>query len=203
MKIQIKNKKAIIAIAAAVIVVGVGGTIAYLSTTATFGNNFQTQKYVTEFVEAFDSPDNWKPCDETPKTVTVNNKNTVGNVVARMKLEEYWKLANSQSAGHNTDLPLIKDGVQVAVINFADNWQNDWELHQDGWYYYKREIAPNSSASSLLKSVSFNCNYSPVSGVQYSDDHLSGETIVDEYGGAHYHLYVTIQTAQADPGFTD
>lgn len=192
------NKKKVFIVCGALLAIAlIGGTIAFFNDQISFENKFKVADGKVEYSETFDSPDNWKSCDTTPKTFTITNKSTFP-VKARVKLEEYWKLPNSTDASHTTELSLKRNGENVAIINFASNWSDKWEKQGD-WYVYK-DVLQNSgdSTTPLIESVTFNCNQNFAGSVEYSDDHKTGTTTASEYERAKYHLFLTGQTIQAE-----
>ena len=189
-----KKKNLIIAGVALASVAAIGGTIAFYSDQVVFNNDFKLGAGTTEFVETFESPTNWKSCDETPKTLVITNKSDVP-VAARFKMVQYWKEDGSTSAGQTSDLSLTYQNQNVAIINFQN--QSDWE--QDGdWWVYKGTLQKNQSTSSLLKSVTFNCSINFAGAVTYSTDGKVGTTGTNVYQNARYHLDITAQTVAAD-----
>lgn len=189
-----KKKRALAFIGLTLLVATVGGTVAFYSNTFVFNNNFKLGSAETEYTETFESPDNWKSCDTTPKTLIITNKSGAP-VAARFKIEEYWKKANSTSTDHNNEVPLTYENEKVAIINFQN--ENDWEKKGD-WYYYKNTLNAGESTSSLLESVSFNCDINFAGEVSYSEDGLTGYSTTNDYQNAKYHLYITAQTVEAD-----
>ena len=145
---QKKNRKPLIAIALALLVGLVGGTIAYFTSEATFSNQFKTKPYSTEITETFVSPDNWTPGTTTDKTVIAKNTGDV-DVAVRVSYTEEWKDAS------NNPLSLTTDGVTAAVINFADDLNSKW-THDGNYYYYKTKLTKNQSTTSIIQSVTFN-----------------------------------------------
>ena len=189
-----KKKRIIVIAALAALVALVGGTVAYYSDSKQFGNLFKLAADNIEYVETFESPNNWKSCDETPKTLVITNKSATP-VAARFKMTEYWKAAGSTSTGQTSDLSLTYRNQNVAIINFQN--ENDWEL-VNGWYVYKHTLNENESTSSLLKSVTFNCSVNFAGDATYSADGKSGTTNITDYQNAKYHLDITAQTVPAD-----
>ena len=112
-----KKKRIIVIAALAALVALVGGTVAYYSDSKQFGNLFKLAADNIEYVETFESPNNWKSCDETPKTLVITNKSATP-VAARFKMTEYWKVAGSTSTGQTSDLSLTYQNQNVAIINF-------------------------------------------------------------------------------------
>ena len=181
----------------------VGTTIAYYSDSAHFSNDFTLAADTVEFVDTFKSPDNWSPCDETPKTAVATNKNDEERYV-RMKIQDYWRENGSQTStdDHETsDLPKTWTDDQNQTHNYADiNYQNqsDWAYAQDGWYYYRTSLAKNETTHSLLKSVTFNCEVNLVGETRYSADGKTAESVPTDYADANYHVYVTFEMSNRE-----
>lgn len=186
MKNVLKKKRVLIAILALIAVGLVAGTIAYNNDRSIFANIFGMSDFKTEFIETFDSPDNWQPCDEIPKTVIAKNDSGV-RVNVRLSYEEFWKAKNGDS------LPLTRNGVKLAIIIFQN--EDDWELRSDGWYYFKAGLAPGESTNSLFKSVKLDCSAN-FGGENICTETETGKTCqkeADEYADAEYHLKITVQ----------
>ncbi len=176
----------------------IGGTIAYYADSQTYSNVFPTlDAEVAEYVEHFTPEEDWTPCAETPKTAIATNK-TNANRYVRMKFVDYWRVKNSttpETDHATTDLPLYwtdENGQhRYTIINLQN--EDDWTLQSDGWYYYNTPIGKDESTTSLLKSVTFNCEANLVGEIRYSEDGKSGESIPNEYADAQYHVYVHFQ----------
>ena len=93
----------------------------------------------------------WKPCEEKDKSIIATNTAGSKKWVA-IKFDESWK------ASDDSDLPLTKDGVRLVSINMADDWQDYWELQDDGYYHYKTQIDVGESTEPLIKSVTLSCD---------------------------------------------
>ena len=188
------KKRTLIAVLALLgVSAAIGTTVAFLSDSVNFNNDFHLAKGETEFVETFKSPDNWKSCDTTQKELVITNKSDVP-VVARFKMEEYWKRNGSTSSDHTNEISPTYHGYKVAIINFQN--QNDWEQKGE-WYVYKNVLQKNESTSSLLASVTFNCAVNMAGAMSYSQDGKSATTGVNDYANAHFHLNITAQTIQS------
>lgn len=179
-----KNKKSLIAIIAILLITIVGATFAYFQTTSQFTNIFETGTYRLVTTETFESPDNWAPGDETPKTITTKNEGSVPAVV-RISYTEKWfdgetEITNTIPAG-------------TVTINF-DN-QSDWE-EEDGYYYYKHILNPEDTTTSFIRSVKLSDN---INGMNCTSE---GLTVVCDSNnpavGATYKLILQIETLQAD-----
>ncbi|MBP5634598.1 hypothetical protein J6X09_02805 [Candidatus Saccharibacteria bacterium] len=187
---KLRNKKPLIAAIVGVIAIAiVGATLAVQGDITRFFNSATLGTSGATFTEQFVSPTNWKPCDTQPKTVTATN-NGAQPINVRVTYEDYWINQNGSS------LPLVHDGIQVAVINFAN--QSDWELNEnDGWYYYKNPLQPGQTTSSFMASATFNCAYNIGSNeLNVCDNNGNCTTPANAYGNANYHINVTIQTTQ-------
>ena len=191
---QKKNNKPLIAIIVALVVGLVGGTIAYFTSEATFSNQFKTKPYSTEITETFVSPDNWTPGTTTEKTVIAKNTGDV-DVAVRVSYEEEWKDSS------NNPLALTTNGVTAAVINYADDLDNNWT--KDGnYYYYKTKLTKNQSTTSFIQSVTFNENVTLVAeeSCQSNADNnvLTCTTQTGGYAGGTYTLTIKVETVQFD-----
>ena len=187
-----------------ILFLSIGVTIAYLQSTDIFENIFNAGTYSVITHEEFTSPDNWKPGDTTPKTITTTNEGTIP-VMVRVKLEEEW----NDSSNNNLDLVFPSDGPdsvydwdldysieRVSIINF-DNIE-DW-VYKDGYYYYVNELSPGDSTSSLIESVTFNPNYEGVVICTFNSTTNSNEcSSSDGYMGGTYKLSITTETVQSD-----
>ena len=74
-KFEHKKKRKLLfpVILSALVLLGIGGTIAANRDQSFFSNLFHLKYGQNSTVETFDSPDDWKRCEETPKTVVTNN----------------------------------------------------------------------------------------------------------------------------------
>ena len=186
-----KNKKPLIIAGVAVLLLGIGFTVAYNMDLIPFLNNFGLAKYQTEYVDTFTSPSDWKPCDTTSKTIAITNKGNV-DVSARVKLSDYWKDKDGN------DLADLMSGDQkLTVINFHDGWENKWD-YVDGWYVYKTNLTPNETTEPLIDSVTLSCDANLAGEVNYTDNGQTGESGTSPYLGASFHIEATLQTIQAD-----
>ena len=209
---NIKNKRAlllggILCLAFATIAI----TIAYNRDSSVLANNFELGGiYKTVTTEEFIGPDNWAPCQEVPKTVTVKNEGNV-DVAVRISYEEYWR--DGREGYQEYRLSPEKNGVRLAIIEFQN--ETDWEL-RDGYYYYKHTLAPGESSNSLFKSVTLNCEANMVDEDSYCSEMPDGTTECmtapvtiltpctlggcssNYYQAAKYHLKIKVETIQAD-----
>ena len=188
---HLKNKKALIFGGFLCACGAIGVSFAYNNDHSVLDNEFNTAYYQTVATEDFTAPDNWKPCDETTKTLTVKNTSNVG-VKVRIKYDEYWR-----NAADTKDLSLVKDGTTLANVTLQN--LNDWEL-EDGYYYYKSVLQPNEETSSLFKKVVLDCdaNFGTENVCTTTANGITCEKPADQYEGAKYHLKITAETVQAN-----
>ena len=182
-----KNKKSLIAIVAVLLVIVVGVTFAYFTSSATFNNQFNLGNYSITTQEVFESPDNWAPGDTTPKTITATNNGTIDAAV-RVSFTEAWTDENGDSVD-SSNIP--NDAV---TINFTT--PSDW-TENNGYYYYNYILKPRNTTSSLIESVTLNpnlnnSNCTESNGVKTCTSNLQG------LAGYHYTLTFTIETVQYD-----
>ena len=190
---RLKNKKTLLfggILFLAVAALGV--TIAYNHDSSTIANEFRLGAYEVAASEVFVSPNNWQPGDETEKTLTISN-NSSEDIMVRVKYKGTWR-----NAADTRNLPSEKDGVELAQIVLQN--QNDWELKEDGYYYYKNALAPNSATSSLFQKVVLNpdANFGADNVCTSTSTGTVCEKPADIYEGAKYHLKITAESVQSD-----
>ena len=180
-----KNKKSLVAIFALVLVLLIGATIAYYTSSASFDNEFHAGKYKIVTAEVFQSPDNWKPGEEIPKTIITRNEGTVPAAV-RVSFTEKWE----DSEGNDITSQVDEGDV---IINF-DN-QDDW-IKQGNYYYYKSSLDPDNRTSSIIKSVTLNSDMNGVSCTASQDG--KGQRCTSSSNVSKYTLTITKETVQYD-----
>ncbi len=187
---NVKNKKAILISCLALGIVAVGAVFAFSHDSSTLNNSFAVADYKIAYSEEFTAPSNWQPCEEVAKTFTVKNEGNAA-VNVRIRYEDYWR-----NKVDTQDLLPVKDGVTLAIINLQN--EADWVLKSDGYYHYKNVLEPGATTSSLLKSVTLNCE------ANLDKDNICTKTAngtvcekpADEYEGATYHLRLIAETKQ-------
>ena len=183
-----KKKKTLVAIIALLLVVVVGATFAYFQTSASFENVFNTGTYKLVTTEVFESPDNWKPGDEIPKTITTKNEGTIDAAV-RVSYTEQWLDENDQDITSQV-------AVGAAIINLDNT--NKW-TKEGNYYYYNYILKPNDTTSSFMKSVTLNPNIGSDVTCTTSQDGLTKTCESSNPAlGAKYILTLTKETVQAD-----
>ena len=165
----------------------IAGTSAIYLENVGFNNKFQLDAEEIEHTETFTSPDDWVPCEETPKTVVTTNKSN-HPVKVRLNYDEWWR-----NQADTENLPVEQDGHRLTTINFQN--EDDWEL-SGNWYYWKGELAPGESTRSLFKSVTFDCSAN--FAVQHVCTDQGCTDVHSPYEGADYHILITVQTTDED-----
>jgi len=199
-----KKKKLIIALALVAVIGVIGGAYAFFQTSNLFANIFQTSTYKTSVTETFTSPTDWKPGDETAKTVIATNEGSVP-IAVRVSYTESWTSANGDTLALKQN---TTDTDNVAIINF-DNTADWTETDCNGttYYYYKSDLATGESTSSFIKSVTFNEDtvVNDATGMSCTEDTSVDGQITktcqstgDGYAGATYTLNILVETVQAD-----
>ncbi len=159
------NKKAA-ALGGLAAVAVVGGTWAYFNQTAAITNPFSTGSYGGSIVESFNPSegDNWQPGATVDKEVVAEN---TGNspLLVRVKMAETWSrndqnmiAINSEKQPDFTEVKqadaedgLVEGDQTVVWKNLAEN--DAWTQGEDGYWYYKGQLAPGATTESLLESV--------------------------------------------------
>lgn len=159
------NKKAA-ALGGLAAVAVVGGTWAYFNQTAAITNPFSTGSYGGSIVESFNPSegDNWQPGATVDKEVVAEN---TGNspLLVRVKMAETWSrndqnmiAINSEKQPDFTEVKqadaedgLVESDQTVVWKNLAEN--DAWTQGEDGYWYYKGQLAPGATTESLLESV--------------------------------------------------
>ncbi|MBR1386308.1 MAG: BsaA family SipW-dependent biofilm matrix protein [Bacilli bacterium] len=191
---MVKSKRSLLFIIIGILVMGVGSTLAYLTSTGVFNNIFNTGTFETRFHEEFTSPTNWMPGDETPKTITVKNEGETEAYV-RICLSDEWEASDGTILTNHSD----ELNIDIALIN-RDN-ENDWTyVDSERCFYYKELLGSGEETSSPIKSVTFNPVYS--GSIECTTDQLTGNTTCKStnsgYDGATYTLTLTAQAIQKE-----
>ena len=85
------------------------------------------------------------PGTETEKRVQFKNTGTA-SVFVRVSFGETWTDMNGEwLAGSNT----------YAVPQWTSEWEEEWQLRNDSWYYYNQILKANTSTAEVLSSVGF------------------------------------------------
>ena len=185
-----KDKKSLVAAVALLFVLLVGVTIAYFQSSASFDNIFNTGTYKVVSTEVFESPNNWKPGEEIPKTITTKNEGTIDAAV-RVSYTEKWE--DKSGVDITSSIP-----ANAVLINLDNT--NEW-IKDGNYYYYKYILEPNKTTSSFIKSVTLNPQLGSGDDVECTRS-ADGKSVTceatDSLYGAKYTLTLTKETVQYD-----
>ena len=198
--LSLKKKRNLAIAGVSLVVLAVGGVIAYNQTATFFNNKFQLG---TDNITAIDivpiDRETAQPCSVYDKTATVTNNNTTPRYV-RMKINEYWRTKDSTQTDHKTtDLPMTWDDNgttrKYATWNADPQAEDKWSLESDGYYYYYQPLAPNATTESLIMNVSFDCHANFAGEMTYSQDGQIAEDTPSPYADSTFHVYVIFETS--------
>ncbi len=162
-----RKKKISVAALCGLLAAGVvAGTMAYWNQTATIENPFDTGKYGSETVEPFFiPPDIFEPGVEVDKDVLVKNTGNV-DMIVRAKLSETWTRKGETAAYkdsvkegfdvYSTNQVNPTDGLTAAdgsVVTKKFSTSTNWIKGNDGWYYYRTNLAGGASTDIWLDAV--------------------------------------------------
>ncbi|WP_040194647.1 BsaA family SipW-dependent biofilm matrix protein [Clostridium culturomicium] len=158
-----KNKK-LVAITGLTAVAVVGGSLAYFNQTMTVENPFDTNKYASELVETFNPTDgdNWQPGETVNKDIQVENTGDY-DVIVRVKFDETWTRKggdayvikeglNNTASQENANDGLTERDYSVVAKNLVNDDKWIYNLN-DGYYYYKTNLAKGENTDKFLDSV--------------------------------------------------
>ena len=140
------NKKICIALASLVLVGVIGVTAAVVYFKSEIENKFSTSAYNIAIEEEF--YDDWG----TKKVSIVNHDATP--VVIRVAYIETWSNKNEESDA-TLQLSNKINGVDTVTKEWTDDWNNEFTLNSDGWYYYNKVLTSNEAVQ-ILNSIELN-----------------------------------------------
>ena len=184
---KVKNKKSLIAITAVLLIAVVGVTFAYFQSTVDFENLFTVGIYKVVTTETFESPTNWAPGEEIPKTITSTNEGTVPAAV-RVRYTEQWLDDNNQDITSQ-----VPNGTVIINLDNTSDW-----TQEGNYYYYNYILNPTETTSSFIKSVTLSDSINGMNCIPSADgltQTCESNSIIQ---GATYKLTITKETVQAD-----
>ena len=182
---NIKNKKTLFSLLILFFIIAIGATIAYFQSSVSFENLFTTGTYKVVTTETFESPSNWAPGEEIPKTITSTNEGTIPAAV-RVSYTEQWLDEDNQDITSQ-----VANGT--AIINLDNT--NEW-TKEGNYYYYNYILEPEDTTSSFMKSVTLNPDLNGVTCT--GDGNTKTCTSNNSILGGTYKLTITKETVQAD-----
>ncbi len=173
---KLKKNKPLIYLLAILSIFVVGRTFAYYLEEVSLPNRFKTMTYNIKLEEDFHN-------QFGTKKVTIKNEEATNTpVVIRVNFTENW---SKVVEGTTKTLSNTINGQSVVTKNYTSDFNNDFELKDDGWYYYKKTL-DSQKAVTILNSIAL--NESLVNGSVYSN----------EYHTYNYELDVNYEAVQAD-----
>lgn len=147
-----KISKKILLLVSGCAVLAVSCILAYFSSSMPVTNPFSIGQANIYLDETFDVDDKWVPGEEKQKEVAFGNDGDV-DVVIRARFTPELILKNGTKV---TDAEVL-NGFQ---LNYSESFEQEWEKHDDGWYYYKNVLNPKERTKQTLVSVTMNKNIS-------------------------------------------
>ncbi|MEG2868937.1 MAG: hypothetical protein RR894_14450 [Terrisporobacter sp.] len=144
-----KKKNVVVTIGLIVILTVISGisfTSAYFQDKDKIKNNFTTAIIETEIEEKFE-PDVENP-KRFIKEVKIRNSARTESLI-RVSINEIWRDENNPEWVGEVNSSLV-------TLNYDKNLDSNWIYGNDGYYYYRKKLAPDESTELLLESVVFN-----------------------------------------------
>lgn len=202
MKQMTKKTKQILILLALLLVVLIGGTIAYYTSQHAFENEFQVPAPGVAIQERFSPADHWVPGEEKSKEVWFTN--TGGqDMLLRFSITAEWAEGSEPKDKDGSALQIDPNDVITLYWNqgneIRDNQnppidfvKSDLTETSDGqkkvYYYYTKVLKAGESTQHVLESVKFSSALSN-DGHQHSD-----------YSNTQIDLTITGETVLADAG---
>lgn len=164
----------------AALTVGIGSTSAVIRHQIDLKNEISADTVVVEVEEdlADDNQSDWTK----PKKVSFKNSGSA-DVFLRVAYSESW----STAGGANGEKELLSNkmpGSDSDVASKVVSGEN-WELREDGWYYYKKVLPAGSTTESFMEQVDFS-----------NIDSLE-ESLKNTYKNAEYEIHFQAEAVQA------
>ncbi|MBR1386458.1 MAG: SipW-dependent-type signal peptide-containing protein [Bacilli bacterium] len=173
---KLKNRKTLLFALLLLVLVGVGGTLAYYYSEATIANKFKTMTYDVVLREEFNNT--WG----TKKVYISNEEETSTPVVLRVNYNEVWKVETEDGISF---LPNSNGTDDFATKTWTQTFRDDFIKGYDGWYYYKKVLNGQEEVQ-ILDSVTKNTIL------------ISSSTDYDSYNDYDYELTFNYEAIQAD-----
>lgn len=172
-----KRKKLITFTMGCVALLLIGGMFAYWSGQLEHTNQLKADVTKAKIVENFQQ--NAKPNATVPKEVSFQN-NSSSAMFLRVSYAETWE---KEDGDERILLNNQQNQTDVATKNWTGEWNDNslWQDGGDGWFYYKKVLAPKTTTAPVLTSVTF-------------PDYTG---VYEEYKGADYQLYFRMELLQA------
>ena len=164
----------------AALTVGIGSTSAVIRHQIDLKNEISADTVVVEVEEdlADDNQSDWTK----PKKVSFKNSGSA-DVFLRVAYSESWSTAGGAD-GEKELLSNKMPGSDSDVASKVVSGEN-WELREDGWYYYKKVLPAGSPTESFMEQVDFS-----------NIDSLE-ESLKNTYKNAEYEIHFQAEAVQA------
>lgn len=134
------NKKIVLILLILLSFVGIGSAYAYYRASVIVPNKYKAATYDVELEEEFEGEFGVK------KVWIVNKEKTNAPVVLRISYNEFW---SKEIDGVLLTLDNNVNGENVVEKTWNEEFMNDFELGDDGWYYYKKVLDPEERVGIL------------------------------------------------------
>lgn len=155
-----------------------GVTMAYYYHSIKIDNDFTAAEAKVYMNEKFDPSDKWVPGEEKEKEVRFGNEGST-DVLLRVKFTVKLQMADGSEVTDNDILKSFK-------LNFEDNFEDEWIMGDDGWYYYTKVLESGQITDVTLKSVTIG------SGIS-NDVHKT----TDDYSSAVFKVDIASEMIQS------
>lgn len=139
-----RNKKLAVLISAlaAVVFIGIGGTVAYIAASSNnVTNAFDKSKVSCEVYETFEN--------NTKENVGVTNTGDTETYI-RLHINVTWEKDDSTSSAQTVSAAVPESGVDYE-ISFYSSSVSKWEQGNDGYWYYTEPVAKENSTKPLVE----------------------------------------------------
>ena len=156
-----RNKKVVLFLILLLSIIGIGSAYAYYQVNVIVPNKYKAATYEVEIEEEFEDKFGVK------KVWIVNKEKTNAPVVLRVNYNELW---SKEIDGVLLTLDNNVNGENVVEKEWTEEFLNDFELKEDGWYYYKKVLRPEERVQ-LLERISLKNEL--ISTSEYSNEYLT------------------------------
>lgn len=183
-----KNKTAIVAIAALAIIGIISGTYAYFTSTATTVNDFAANTYETVIERSLAGGITGMDPGDTYNITTLDVKNQGSTEIAvRAKITEnvadsvasdLTGLTADGATAPGSSAWLTKDGAAGTTDLMLKAVGTDWTYGKDGYYYYQGTLTQGEATTQFIKALRFNINAQSDSKCYYATSSGEGSSKV-------------------------
>lgn len=164
----------------AALTVGIGSTSAVIRHQINLKNEISTDTVIVEVEEDLkdDDPSDWTK----PKKVSFKNPGSA-DVFLRVAYSESWSTSGEADGERELLSNKMPDGKSDVASKVISNV--NWELGEDGWYYYKKVLPAGSTTENFMESVDF------------SKINTLEEALNSTYTNAEYEIHFQAEVVQA------